>query len=82
MALTAPQVIDARRVVIPIAFPGGAAVNLTKAQLDTTIATIVTWLENNAASFNTAIAGTPLAGQSAAVKAAIMAAVAVVRYGP
>lgn len=81
MALTAPQVIEARRVTIPIAFPAGAPVNLTKAQLDTTIATIVTWLENNAASFNTAIAGTPLAGQSAAVKSSIMAAVALVRYG-
>lgn len=82
MALTAPQVPVARNVVRDIAFPGGVPVNLTKTQFDTTIATIVTWLENNAASFNTAIAGTPLAGQSAAVKAAIMAAVAVVRYGP
>ena len=81
MALTAPQVIDARRAVIPIVFAADAPVNLTKAQLDSTIATVVTWLENNAASFNTAIAGTPLSSASSAIKSAVMAKVAEVRYG-
>lgn len=81
MALTAPQILAARRQVVATVFNGGA-VNVTKAQIDASVAACVLWAENNAATINTAIAGTALASASATVKAQVFAIAIETRFGP
>lgn len=81
MAFTANQTIEARRQTVVAAFPNGAPVTVTKAQIDTATAAVVSWLEANAASYNSAIAGTVLAGATTAIKSQILALCAEIRYG-
>lgn len=80
MALTAPQTLWARRQIVSEVF-GATPVNVTKAEIDSTVAALVTWAETNAASAATAMAGTPLAGASAAVKANCLSIAIRARYG-
>lgn len=79
MALTAPQTTWARRQVVD-SF-SGAPVDVTKADIDTAIAALVTWVEANQSSALTAMNGTALAGRSAAVKAQCLAIAVMARYG-
>lgn len=81
MALTAAQLLIARHTVRDLMFANGAVVNIDKPTLDLVLTTATTWVENNAPSFNTAMAGTALNTQTAAVKAAVLAYVALARYG-
>lgn len=83
MALSATQQVTARRAVVSDVLLPLAAVNVTKAQVDDTLAALVAWVESAAVqtSFNTAIAGTALAGASAAVKAQCLTIALRARYG-
>ena len=63
------------------AFPGGAPVTVTKAQIDAANAAVCLWLENNAASFVAALNGTVLQGASSTIQAKVLSEVAVCRYG-
>ena len=80
MALTAPQTMWARRQVVADVF-GAGPVNVTKPDIDASINALVAWAETNAASAQAAMAGTPLASASAAVKAQCMAIAIRARYG-
>lgn len=80
MALTAPQVLWARRRVVADVF-GASPVNVTKAQIDQSIAACVTYLEANATAIAAAMDGTPLATAPVAVKAEAFAIAAKARYG-
>lgn len=80
MALTAAQVIIARRRVSAEVL-GGAPAAVTKAEIDTAVAALVSWMETNVASAQAALTGTALAGASAAVKAQVLAIAVGTRYG-
>lgn len=79
MALTAPQVLWARRQVVADVF-GAAPVTVTKAEIDSSIAALVTWIEANATSALAAMAGTPLAGASTTIKGQCLAIAIEARY--
>lgn len=81
MALTAAQVVEARRRSVLAAFPGGAPVTVTKTQIDAATAATTAWLEANAASFVAALNGTVLQAASATIQAKVLAIVAECRYG-
>lgn len=81
MALTAQQSLDARKAILTQVLIPLGPVNVMKSEIDTVTAALTTWLETNATSFNAAIAGTALAGASAATKAKCLALTAIARYG-
>lgn len=80
-ALTTPQTIKARDGILTSVFGATGTVTVTKTQVDAASAAASTWLDNNAASFVTAMTGTVAAGQPAPVLAAILASVAIAKYG-
>jgi len=81
MALTTGQTIEARRRSVLAAFPGGAAVTVTKAQIDAAVAAATAWLEANAASYVASLNGTVLSGASSTIQAKVLAIAAEMRYG-
>lgn len=81
MALTAAQVVWARRQVVADIF-GASPVNVTKAQIDAAVAAVVASLEGSAGTeLVAAMTGTALESASVAVKAEVVAIAAMARYG-
>lgn len=82
MALTAPQLEYARREIVAAVF-GVTPATVTKSQIDAVSAAITTFIEGATfqSGFASAISGTVLAGQTAAIQSAVFAAVAKARYG-
>lgn len=79
MPLDANQVIKARRRVVAEVL-SGAPVAVTKADIDSSVAACVAWIESNQGSAVAALNGTALAGASASIKAAVIAIAIETRY--
>lgn len=79
MALTGPQVLDAwHRWVAQL---GQAPCQLSVTDLQAAVTAVDTWCTNNSASFNTALPDPFKSIATAGQKAALLAIVAVNRYG-
>lgn len=81
MALTTEQRLQARRLILGAVFTNGAPVTVTKDQVDEVALAACQWLEDNAASFVSAMQGTVAANQPAPTLAAVLVAVARARFG-
>lgn len=80
MALTAAQTVQARAEIVSDVF-GVQPATVTKPQIDVVSAAVSDWLDSVAASFNTAVSTTVLAGASTQVKTMVLTAVAKAKYG-
>lgn len=81
MPLSAAQRQQAIRALMPIMFPNDAPVTIDKTQADAILTAVTAWMEGNQGSYNAALAGTAIASQTAAIKAAVLAYTALARYG-